>query len=284
MKIHITGSEGFLGKYIVNDLSAHGYKLDLSTHGSLDINSKKELDRFLANEKPDMIVHLAALCGALPSVENPHDFFTTNTQGVINLLDSCRLNGIGKLIFTSSLTVFGSGDEMKNEHSTFNARHPYAYAKICAEYAIKSYHHHYGLSGIILRPTLVVGKNYKEPHAIGDFVETALNNETIKIFGSGNHVRDFVSPHDVATAVRISIDSFAQRTEPYLDSFNISNNEPTKMIDLAKRVVERVGKGRIQLTNPTQQMFSLYTSSKKFQKEHNWRPEYSIDGIIDTIL
>lgn len=279
MKIHVTGGKGFLGCYIVRAL-AESHEVEVSDKNTVDVTDFNNVLRVFESSKPDLIVHLAALCGAKPSVEQPQEFFNVNAQGTVNVLEVCRIMGISQFLFTSSLTVHGTGNEAMTEDSPYAPRHPYAAAKVAAEMATQIYAQCYGLSTIILRPTLVVGEAYKEPHAIGDFVETARSGDDIEIFGTGDHKRDFVHPDDVTRAAITAVNILADAKPGYREIINISNGQPISMSDLANLVIDMVGSGSMTFAPPTAQMFSLFSSNKKSEALLSWKPQIGVDEII----
>src|SRR5262249_23696065 len=186
MKLFITGARGFLGGYLLPRLDAQ--EVIAPPHADLDITDEAATEAAIAQAKPDVVIHLAALCGAIPSQQNPREFFRVNAQGTVNVLEACRRAKIGRCLFTSSMTVCASANTPQQVGSPSAPRHPYAAAKVGAEHAVRSYCRNYGHAALILRPTLVVGERYKEPHAIGDFVETVRAGRAIEIFGNGAHV------------------------------------------------------------------------------------------------
>jgi nucleoside-diphosphate-sugar epimerase len=279
MRIHVTGAGGFLGSWVVPALSAH-HTVDASDQASLDVTDPDRLVEAFTASKPDLVVNLAALCGAKPSVEDPRRFFQVNAQGAVNVLEACRIARVPRILFTSSMTVFGSGEDARTEDSPFAPRHPYAAAKVGAEYATRAYVREYGLSALVMRPTLVVGEGYKEPHAIGDFVETVTRGEAIRIFGPGGHRRDFVHPADVASAAVKAVDWLASAPGGICESVNVANGESPTMRELAETVVAALGRGSIRFTETTNQSFSLFTSIRRAGELLGWRPTLTNRDII----
>src|SRR5262245_3054386 len=203
MKIHITGGKGFLARWIVPMLRER-HEVTVTDRDSLDVTDLNAVRAGFAVERPDVVLHLAALCGAQPSRDNPPEFFHVNAQGAVNVMEACRRTGVKRILFFSSMTVFGSGDEPRTEDSPFAPRHPYAVSKVAAEDDALTYCRTWGIKTLVFRPTLVVGEGYKEPHAVGDFVETVLRGERIVLFGGGEHRRDFIHPEDVARATLLA--------------------------------------------------------------------------------
>jgi len=271
MRIHVTGGRGFLGRFLVPALAA-SHEVEVSDLASLDVTDADGCVRRFEASRPDLVLHLAALCGARPSVEDPSRFFAVNAQGTVHVLEACRRAGVPRFLFTSSLTVFGAGEEERTEDSPFAPRHPYAAAKVGAEFAVRQYTRQYGLAALILRPTLVVGEGYKEPHAIGDFVQTALRGGVIEIFGSGDHRRDFVHPLDVAAATVKAVDWLASAPPGAVESVNVSNGEAPRMHDLAEAIVATLGRGTVRFVPATNQTFSLYTSIRRAKELLGWSP------------
>jgi nucleoside-diphosphate-sugar epimerase len=279
MRIHVTGAAGFLGSYIVPALAAR-HAVDASDQASLDVTDAPALVSAFSGSRPDLVVNLAALCGARPSVEDPRRFFQVNAQGAVNVLEACRVAGVPRILFTSSMTVFGSGEDARTENSPFAPRHPYAAAKVGAEYATRSYVREYGLSALVMRPTLVVGEGYKEPHAIGDFVETVKRGDAIRIYGPGGHRRDFVHPADVASAVVKAVEWLASAPSGVFESVNVANGESPTMRNLAETVVATLGRGSILFTESTNQSFSLFTSVRRAEDLLDWRSTLTNRDII----
>ncbi len=91
------------------------------------------MHRVIKRHRPDLVCHLAALCGAAPSRENPPDYYAVNTLGTVHLLEACRRVGVERFLFSSSLTVHGASSDPVNESSAFSPRHPYAASKLAAE-------------------------------------------------------------------------------------------------------------------------------------------------------
>ena len=207
-----------------------------------------------------------------------------NAQGAVNVLEACRRAGVPRFLLFSSMTVFGSGDEAHTKTSPFMPRHPYAVSKVAAEYAALNYSQTWGLKTLILRPTLVVGEGYKEPHAVGDFVETIQRGERIVLFGGGQHRRDFVHPEDVAQATSLAVGRLASDKGPVHESFNISSGEVWRMTELADLVIATTGRG-VCLNGPaSNQSFSLYTSIDRARNLLGYQPRVGTRTIIQRLL
>jgi nucleoside-diphosphate-sugar epimerase len=283
-KILVTGGAGFLGSYLVPRLR-HNHEVLSIDRTELDVLDVAATEELIERERPDVVCHLAALCGAAPSRERPPEYYAVNALGTVNLLEACRRAGVGRFLFASSLTVFGSSPNGPiHEDSAFAPRHPYAASKVAAEFAVRDYSLHFGVRSIILRPTLVVGEGSKELHAVGDFVQKALLGEEIVLFGGGEHARDFVHPEDVATAMVLAVERLFQTAESTWESFNISNGDALSMKQLAERVIRLVGSGRLRLGPPSNQSFSLYTTTDRAQHDLGFEAHIGIDAMIQRLI
>ena len=283
MKIVVTGGRGFLGDYIVRTLT-RTHEVEMTDRATLDVTDPSAVTRVLRGVRPDAVCHLAALCGAKASEEHPQEFFRVNAMGTVNLLEACRITGVRRFLLLSSLTVHGAGEEPMDEASSYAPRHPYAASKVAAEVTTKIYARCYGISSIILRPTLVVGKGYREGHAIGDLVETVCRGGTIQIYGTGRHRRDFIHPDDVASAVEASLERLRRADGSQSWIYNLSSGTPISMAELAERVIALAGCGSMVFGPATSQAFSLFTKIDRACQELSWRPRRDIDGIIQSVL
>jgi nucleoside-diphosphate-sugar epimerase len=201
----------------------------------------------------------------------------------VSVLEACRRARVGRLVFTSSMTVFGSGNTAREVDAPFAPRHPYAAAKVGAEWAVRSYCRNYGHAALILRPTLVVGERYKEPHAIGNFVETVRAGRPIEIYGNGAHVRDFVHPEDVAKAMVACLDWLAGAEPGAVEALNLSNDEPLQMAALADLVIATTGRGEKRFVQATAQSFSLFADNRRGTELLGLRAGISCREIIERL-
>jgi nucleoside-diphosphate-sugar epimerase len=279
MKIHITGGRGFLAGWML-PLLRQEHEVEISDRDSMDVTDFDAVRRTFAASRPDVVIHLAALCGAKPSRERPPEFFAVNAQGTVNVLEGCRQSGVRRFILASSMTVFGSGDEARDESSLFAPRHPYAVSKVAAEFAALEYTRLCDLKVSVVRPTLVIGEGFKEPHAVGDFTATALRGDDILLFGPGDHRRDFVHPFDVARAFRLAVHRLVNPDAPAYETFNVSSGQHHSMRELADLVIRTLGRGRRVHGPLSEQSFSLYTKIDRARQVLGYEPSITTEDII----
>jgi len=276
----VTGANGQVGKEVMDAVSDIGsvYGTDVDTMDITDANSVSET---IGNQRPDVIIHIAALKGNRPSRDNPTNFFSVNTIGTLNLLEASRMYGVSEFIFLSSLTVHGSSTVPVTEDSRFAPLHPYAASKCASEVLLESYVHSYGIRGIAFRPNFIVGPiNAPTPYTdniIYDFIQSIIDKNHIELAGTGEYQREWLHPSDVAKAISLSIPS----KQAGFDAYILSGQRVT-MAQLASKVINLIGHGSIK-TNPNIEGFSLISTDQKATSELGWQPEVEIDDLIAEI-
>ena len=280
MLIHVTGANGQVGKEVMNVVSDIGtvYGTDVDT---MDITDAYKVCQTIGDQRPDVIIHIAALKGNRPSRDNPTDFFSVNTVGTLNLLEASRMYGVSEFILLSSLTVHGSRNTPVKEDSTFSPSHPYAASKCASEVLLQSYVQSYGIRGIAFRPNFIVGPiNAPTPYTdniIYDFIQSLMDRSIIELAGVGEYQREWLHPTDVARAIALSISSKPSGFDAY-----ILSGQRITMAELAHKIINLVGHGSIK-TTPDMEGFSLISDDQKATYELGWRSEIGLDALISEI-
>lgn len=218
MNILVTGGAGFIGSNIVELLVQKGHKVtvydNLST-GSRD-NLQGIIHQFIEGDILDaeklndacknieVVYHLAASVGRQKSIDFPIQDANTNLIGTINLLEAISMNGVKKIIYSSSAAIYGELlTDVIDENHPINPDSPYGVTKLAAEKMIFAYAGLYGFTAIALRYFNIYGKNQKYDlygNVIPIFVNRILKDEPIIIYGDGEQTRDFLNVKDVALA------------------------------------------------------------------------------------
>lgn len=280
MLYHVTGAKGLVGLEVTKALAklgdVHGTDVD-----DLDITNLDKVCEALAARPPDVVVHLAGLKGNLPGRQKPIKFFDVNTTGVLNMLEASRLAGVKHFLFFSSMTAHGPGDLAFDETSPLNPQHPYSGSKAAAEFIVHSYCNAYGIRGTIFRPNFIVGSipaplPYVD-NIVYDFIQALRENGEVVLAGEGQYEREWMHPRDVASAVAAVITAEGEGCETY-----ILRGERVTMRELTERIIKRVGKGKVA-TDPDMGGFSIISSGDKIEKQIGWKPETSLDDLIDEI-
>lgn len=223
-KILVTGGAGFIGSHVVPALLAKGdcevVVLDNLSTGRrnhvpdgarfqlLDIRSR-ELWDFMAREKFQTVVHLAAQTLVPYSMEHPEADEDLNVTGIVHVLEGCRKTGVEQFIFSSSAAIYGDNQNLPLKETEVPAPTSfYGLSKVVGEDYIRMYSRCFGLKHIIFRFANVYGERQGETGeggVISVFARKIANGEPVTIFGDGNQTRDFVYAGDLARAISAGI-------------------------------------------------------------------------------
>jgi len=249
MKILVTGGAGFIGSNIVEhfhktddvvvlDNLRSGFERNLAglrvtfIHGSVTDRSMVEK----AAEGVDYIFHLAALVSVPESVENPRETVDINVHGTLNVLESARTHGVKKVVISSSAAIYGDNPVVpKIESMVPEPKSPYAITKLDAEYYAKMYTSEFAAPVVCLRYFNVFGprQNPKSQYAaaVPIFIDKAIRNQDMTIYGDGEQTRDFVFVEDVVAANVLAARSAATGV------YNIACGGRITINDLARTII-----------------------------------------------
>ena len=271
MKVLVTGSQGFIGSYICQELLNEGYNVigvdDYSKYGVIsryhDVHPKFKLypinvisDDFIKcveNEKPDIIFAGAAKVGGVSYLNKyPYDLLATNENITARTFDAA-INGFKKgyvkrIVIMSSSMVFERTNTYPTSENEIKYSLPpissYGFQKLATEYFAKAAFEQYGLEYSIVRPFNCVGvgeeKLYDESisgltmsHVLPDLINKVLDGQSpLHIFGSGKQIRAYTNGKDLARGIRLVIESKMAVNE----DFNISTPITTTVLELAKLI------------------------------------------------
>lgn len=155
-----------------------------------------------AMQEVDAVVHLAAMW-LLHCKDYPRTAFDVNIAGTFNVLEACVNNGIERLVYSSSASVYGDAVELPmTESHPFNNRNFYGATKIAGEAMCRAFHDRFGLSYVGLRYMNVYGPHQDQTAAYTGVIPIMLNkidaNEAPVINGDGSQAYDFVTARDTA--------------------------------------------------------------------------------------
>ena len=302
MNILITGGAGFIGSHIIDQLINKNHNitvLDNLSTGNInniihhiekdkitfikgDIRNTKHLQK--ATKNIETIIHLAALISVEESKQKPTLYHQVNLTATLKLLKTAIQNKIKHIIFASSAAVYGNPIKLPiKENHPLNPLSPYATTKIAAEYYIKTYQNLYNIKATILRIFNAYGPRQKyNPYAgvITIFINNALNNKPLTIYGDGNQTRDFIYVKDVAKAFQIALESKTQGT------YNIATGKPTTINKLAQIIKQLINPNiKIIYEKPRPgDIYHSYADISKAEKELGFKAKTTLKkGLKETI-
>ena len=250
-----------------------------------------------AEEKPAVVVNLAAQAGVRYSLENPAAYIQSNLVGFGHLLENCRHNGTKNLVYASSSSVYGG-----NRNLPFKERQPvnhpvslYAASKKANELMAHTYSHLYGLPATGLRFFTVYGPWGRPDMAPMLFARAILASEPIKVFNHGKMQRDFTYIDDIVEGVLRCCDKPAT-ANPDFDPlqpdpataaaphriFNIGNSRPTELLRFIEVMEQALGRQAVKDFQPMQpgDVIATAADTSALEKWINFKPSTGVeDGI-----
>ena len=247
-----------------------------------------------AAEHPSVVVNLAAQAGVRYSLENPAAYIQSNLVGFGHVLESCRHNGVGHLVYASSSSVYG-GNRNLPFYEGQAVNHPvslYAASKKANELMAHTYSHLYGLPATGLRFFTVYGPWGRPDMAPMLFARAILAGEPIKVFNHGRMQRDFTYIDDIVEGVirccdkpaTANPDFDALRPDPATASaphrlFNIGNSQPTDLMRFITVMEQALGREAVKDFQPMQPGDVVATAADTHALERwvGFRPSTSIE-------
>jgi UDP-glucose 4-epimerase len=200
----------------------------------------------------DGVFHFAALW-LLQCHDYPRSAFNVNVGGTFNVLDACVRNGVKRLVYSSSASVYGDAvtEPMEEEHP-FNNQNFYGATKICGEAMLRAYHHRYGLDYVGLRYMNVYGprQDYHGAYiaVIMKMLDAIDRGEAPTILGDGSEAFDFVAVEDCAAANVCAMNATA--TDRF---YNVGTGIRTSLKELAEKLLNLTGSNKDILYAPRSQ-------------------------------
>ena len=313
MRYFITGGAGFIGSTMATRLVGEGHEVvvldDLSTGQrenlaaiegeGLTFELGSILDAPLVRKLvtgADRVVHLAAAVGVHNIVNDPLGSLHTNLQGTENVLDACLEEGTRVLVASTS-EIYGKNDiDGLDEEadriygSAIKSRWSYAEAKALDELLAYVYHVTKNLQAVIVRPFNTVGPRQTGRYGmvLPRFVDQALANEPVSVYGDGSQSRCFLHVEDQVEGMLAVLEHPDAVGEP----FNVGGPSEITIKALAERVIEMSGSSStIEYVPYTEAYAAGYEDMRrrvpnttKINKLVGWEATYSLDEIIQSVI
>lgn len=249
---------------------------------TLDVENGAEVSAIFTRYKFDAVYNLAARAGVRASIEDPLLYLRTNTLGTLNILEAMQLNGVSRLVLSSTSSLYAGHEQPFSEDMAVNTPlSPYAATKKSAEALAYSYHHIYGMNVAVVRYFTVYGPAGRPDMSIFRFIESIVRELPLELYGDGSQSRDFTFVEDVARG------TVAAEKVSGFQIINIGGGRaPLSIREIIQCIEAGVGqKAKIrQKPRHAADMISTQADIAKAAVLLGWKPEVSFaDGISETI-
>ncbi len=255
-----------------------------------DIRSRSDLDRaFSALGDPSgaAVVHLAAMAGVRPSLENPFLYNDVNVNGTLQVLDACCRFRVTRLAFASSSSVYGNNQKVPfaEDDPVDHPISPYAATKKAGELLCHNDHHLYGLSVACLRFFTVYGPRQRPDLAIRKFCQLISADRAIPFFGDGSTRRDYTYVADTIQGIVGSLAWLGQEGARF-DIFNLGESRTVTLADLVRLLGQALGKTPVLERQPMQpgDVVCTYADIRRAQEALGYAPRISIEEGIPLFV
>ena len=302
MNILVTGSIGFIGYHLVNELSKTNNKIygcdNLSSKSQftqkkrlsilkknkkfsfkrMDLKNFNLFNNYYKSKKIDFVIHLAAQPGVRISQEKPILTIDQNIKTFINLLEFCKKNKVRNFFYASSSSVYGNKSKFIEKQISKDVSSVYAATKVCNEVFANVYNYLYGINTLGLRFFTVYGEYGREDMAYYKFLNQIKKNKKITIFGNKKSVRSFTYIDDVVKSILLLVKKFKNK-KYYNDFINIGNIKKNTLNELIQIIKENYSSDfkELILNRNKADVYKTHSSIFKLQKNIKYYPNTSLE-------
>ncbi len=264
----ITGAAGFIGSSLAERLLKEGNEvvgidnfcdfynptikennikeINLNENFKLyknDIRDRQAIEKIFKENNIDVVIHLAAMAGVRPSIENPVLYQEVNCMGTQNILEEMKLNNITNLVMASSSSVYGNCKTVpfKEDMIVDFAISPYAATKKANEVMTHVYHKLFNFNVVMLRFFTVFGPKQRPDLAINKFTRLMLEDKEIPMFGDGTTSRDYTYIEDIVDGI-IRSAKYVENNNNVYEILNLGNSTPVTLKEMINTIAKVLGK------------------------------------------
>lgn len=307
-KVLITGSDGFIGSHLTEELVMHGYQVkafvfynSFNHWGWLEALPKeicKEIEIFSGDVRDpngvrkamagmDMVFHLAALIAIPFSYHSPDSYIDTNIKGTLNILQAARDCNMQRVLITSTSEVYGTAQYVPiDESHPFQGQSPYSATKIGADRLAESFYRSFSLPVTIVRPFNTYGPRQSARAVIPTIISQLLEGKTEIKLGALTPTRDFNYVKDTVCGFR----KIAESNQTIGEEINIATQTEISIGKLAEELIHQINPNATiacdneRIRPEKSEVNRLIGSNNKIQKLTTWKPKYTLKkGLSETI-
>ncbi|NRB16437.1 MAG: GDP-mannose 4,6-dehydratase [Rhodobacteraceae bacterium] len=322
----VTGAAGFIGSFVCAKLLEEGWRvigLDcMSDYYDVTLKQRREaslkayesyrsvhdkvetpglLMRLFEEEKPDVVIHLAAQAGVRYSIENPRSYLESNIIGTFELLEAARAHPPKHMLMASTSSAYGANEQMPY-CETDKADHQmsfYAATKKSTESMAHSYAHLFDLPITMFRFFTVYGPWGRPDMALFKFTKAILEGDPIDVYNHGNMSRDFTYVEDLVQAIRLLVDAVPVRPQQGQvndgDSLspvapfrvvNIGNSDAVQLTDFIAAIEAAIGQKAERNLMPMQpgDVPATWADARLLETLTGYKPQTSVtEGVANFV-
>ena len=251
-KIIVTGGSGFLGKHVLARLRCTGCeRIFVPRSREFNLTLEADIQRLLMQQRPDVVIHLAALVGGIgANRQNPGSFLYHNLIMGAQLIEACRRIGVEKFVQVGTICSYPKMTPIPFQESDLwngypeETNAPYGLAKKLLIVQLQAYRQQYGFNGVNILPVNLYGPgdnfdpetSHVIPALIRKCVEAkARGDDSLTVWGTGTPTREFLYVEDAARAVQLA----AERLETS-DPVNIGSGQEIAIADLVALITRKI--------------------------------------------
>jgi len=294
----ITGGCGFIGSHLTDRLLNEGHEVvvidnmstgrrknldhikdDRLTIIEADINDAEKITPYF--EGVEKVFHIAALADIVPSIEKPVEYYNSNVNGTVSVLEACRKHNVKRIIYAASSSCYGIPDIYPTpESAAIRPQYPYALTKYLGEEICMHWAQVYKMNITSMRFFNVYGPRSRTSGTYGAvfgvFLAQKLNNKPFTVVGDGNQTRDFTFVTDVADACFTA----SERNDMAGEIFNVGSGN-TYSVNL---LVKLLGGEIIYIPKRPGEPDSTFADITKIKSKLGWQPKISFEkGVAEMI-
>ena len=207
-----------------------------------DIRDRESVKKIFEENNIDIVMHLAAMAGVRPSIENPVLYQEVNCMGTQNILEEMKAHNVKNLVMASSSSVYGNCKEVpfKENMIVDFAISPYAATKKANEVMTHVYHKLFDMNVIMLRFFTVYGPKQRPDLAINKFTRLMLEDKEIPMFGDGTTSRDYTYIDDIVDGIIRSCNYVETNNDVY-EILNLGNSSPVSLKEMINTIGQAIG-------------------------------------------